>query len=169
MLGASCYAVTASGAGNQIHSVIDFPYFVNDRQFPFIQRTEILHKADVFLHLFQVTHTGEHHHHTLKPSCITDGITGSGTSSQFIQHRLRLFRQISQMAAFYRFHHNDWFTVLAANFIALAALHGGVFIIQVVKLNLHHFHLGIFGQDLLQHLRSVMKRDTKVPDFALRF
>ena len=168
MLGASSHTITAGGTGDQIHRMVNLPHLVNGRQLFYIQRAEILHKADVLLHLFDAAHAGEYHQHALKPGGIADCITCGRAAAQLIQHSLCLWRQIDQIAALYRLHDNDRLAEFAADLIAFPALHGRIFIVQVVKLDLYHFHLRVLGQNLFQHLRTVMEGDAKMPDFTLR-
>lgn len=42
-------------------------------------------------------------------------------------------------------------------------------IIQIIKLDLHHFDLGVLGQDLLQHICPIMERDSEVTDLPFLF
>ena len=62
------YAVPAGGTGNQVHGTEDLPHLADGLQLPVVQRLEVLHEADIFLHLLQAAHTGEDHHHPLKPA-----------------------------------------------------------------------------------------------------
>ena len=59
--------------------------------------------------------------------------------------------------------------VLAANLVALAALHSNIIVIQVVELNLYHLDLRVLGQDLVQHLGAVVEREAHMADPALGF
>lgn len=56
VLGTSRHTVAAGSTGNQIHGMIDFPHLINGLQFLIVQRTEVLHKADVFRHLLHTAH-----------------------------------------------------------------------------------------------------------------
>ena len=59
--------------------------------------------------------------------------------------------------------------MLAANLVALAALHSNIIVIQVVELNLYHLDLRVLGQDLVQHLGAVVEREAHMADPALGF
>ena len=49
-------------------------------------------------------------------------------------------------------HDQHGLAVPAADLIALAALHGGVVVVHIVELDLHHLDFRVVGQDLLQYL-----------------
>ena len=59
--------------------------------------------------------------------------------------------------------------MLAADFVALAALDGGIVKVGVVELNLHDLDLRVLGQDLFENLRPVVERNAEVADLALFF
>ena len=58
--------------------------------------------------------------------------------------------------------------MLPADLVAAAALDGGVLVVEIVELDLHHLHLRVVGKDLFQHLGGVMEGDAHVPGLALR-
>ena len=84
-----------------------------------------------------------------------------------LQHRLGILGQVHQVAALHRLHDNDRLAVLLADLVALAALDGGVVVVHVVELDLHHLDVRIVRQDLLQHLRPVVEGNAHVANFAL--
>ena len=84
-----------------------------------------------------------------------------------IQHLLRILRQIHQRAALYRLHDDDGLAVLAADLVALPGFYGGVLVIDVVKLNLDDFNLGIFGEDLIKNLGFIVEGNAEMANFSL--
>ena len=86
---------------------------------------------------------------------------------QLVQHFPGLFGQVDQVAALHRLHDQHGLAVPAADFIALAALHGGVVVVHIVELDLHYLDLRVVGQDLLQYLGMIVEGDAHMLDFAL--
>lgn len=78
-----------------------------------------------------------------------------------------VLRQLYQVAAFHRLHHDDRFTMLCAYLAALPSLDGRTVIAHIVQL--HKFHLWVFGQDLIQHLRLIVEGKSHMADEPLRF
>ena len=58
--------------------------------------------------------------------------------------------------------------MLPAHLIAPAALDGGIVVVQIVELDLHHLDVRIVGEDLLQHLGGVVEGDAHMAHLALR-
>jgi hypothetical protein len=84
----------------------------------------------------------------------------SGTAAvETVQHSFGLLRQVDQVAALHRLHDDDGLMVLHADLIAFTVLHGGVVVVRVVELDLHHLNFRVLRQDLLQHLRPVVEGD----------
>ena len=137
--------------------------------FRFIEGLEIRHEAHVVPELFHIAHTGEHHHYAREPCCETDGIAGVGTAVQTVEDCLCPLRQIYQGAALYGLHDNDGLSVLPTDLVALPGLHLGVLVVCVVELELHHFHLGIGRENLVQHFGLVMEGHAKMPNLSFRF
>lgn len=77
-------------------------------------------------------------------------------------------RQLYQVAAFHRLHHDDRFAMLCA-YLALPSLDGRIVIAHIVQLQLNKFHLRVFGQDLIQHLRLIVEGKPHMADESLRF
>ena len=167
VLGTSIHAVAAGGAGDQVHPVEDRLHPIHGGPLLRIQRPEVLHKGDVVLHLLRCAHTGEHHQDALEAGGEADGIAGGAAAVELVQHSLGLGRQVGQMPALHRLHHQHGLVVAAAHLVAQAALDTGVVIVGVVELDLHHLDLGIGGEDLLQHLRPVVEGDAHMADLAL--
>ena len=94
-------------------------------------------------------------------------VAGRTAAVQFIENGLCFFREIDEIAALDRLHDDDGLAVLHADLIALAALHRGVVVVQVVELDLHDLDLRILGQDLLEHLGAVVERNADVAHLAL--
>ena len=59
--------------------------------------------------------------------------------------------------------------MLHTDLVAGLALDGGVFIVQVVKLELNDFDLGILRQDLVQELRGIVKGQPYMANLSLGF
>ena len=88
---------------------------------------------------------------------------------EILKHLQRILRQIDQTAAFDGHHNKDRFSEFPADFITLAALHCRIVIIQIVKLDLNHFNLGIFCQNLLKDVRPVVEGDPEVTELSFFF
>lgn len=58
--------------------------------------------------------------------------------------------------------------MLCRDFVAFPRLHGRVFPVDVVGLGLNELDVGIGCEDLLEHIRCVMKRKSDVTDLSLR-
>ena len=80
---------------------------------------------------------------------------------------MRVVREVHEVAALDRLHDDDGLAEFAADLVASAALHGGIVVVGVVELDLHDLNLRIVRQDLLEHLRPVVKRDADVAHLAL--
>ncbi len=80
-----------------------------------------------------------------------------------------VLRQLYQVAALHRLHHDDRFAMLCAYLAALPSLDGRTVIVHIVQLQLHKFHLWVFGQDLIQHLRLIVEGKSHMADEPLRF
>lgn len=80
-----------------------------------------------------------------------------------------VLRQLYQVAALHRLHHDDRFAMLCAYLAALPSLDGRTVIAHIVQLQLHKFHLWVFGQDLIQHLRLIVEGKSHMADESLRF
>ena len=57
--------------------------------------------------------------------------------------------------------------MLAADLVALPGFYGGVLVIDVVKLNLDDFNLGIFGEDLIKNLGFIVEGNAEMANFSL--
>ena len=55
----------------------------------------------------------------------------------------------------------------AADLQTLPGLHGGVLKVHIVQLDLHHLHLGVFRENLIQNLGLVMEGKTHMPNLPL--
>lgn len=80
-----------------------------------------------------------------------------------------VLRQLYQVAALHRLHHDDRFAMLCAYLAALPSLDVRIVIVHIVQLQLHKFHLRVFGQDLIQHLRLIVEGKPHMADESLRF
>ena len=165
--GAAVGAVAAGRAGDQVLALENLLHLFHRSQLGFVQRPEILHKGDVVLHLLHIAHAGQHHFNARKAGGEADGIAGGAAAVQRVQHSLGVLGQVDQVAALDRLHHDDGLAVPDAHLIALAALHGRVVVIHIVELQLHDLHLGIVGQNLLQHLGTVVEENAHMADLAL--
>ena len=134
-----------------------------------VERAEILHKRNVIAKLREIAHTGKDHHDPVEPGGKADGVTCGRSAVKIFQHFFCIFGQIHEVSALYRFHHDDGFPVLAAHLVTFFGLHRRIFEIDVVQLDLHDFHLRIFGQDLVKHFRRIVERNTHVLHLSRRF
>ena len=133
-----------------------------------VQGLEVLHEGQVVLHLLQGAHAGEHHQHPREARGEADGIAGGAAAVEGIQHGPGLLGKVHQVPALHRLHDDDGLAVLPADLVAAAALDGGVLIVEIVELDLHHLHLRVVGEDLFQHLGGIVEGDAHVPGLALR-
>ena len=76
-------------------------------------------------------------------------VAGGAAAVQLVQHSLGIVGQVDKVAALDRLHDEHRLAVLAADFIALAALDGDVVIVQIVELDLHDLDLRVLGQNLV--------------------
>ena len=118
-------------------------------------------------HLPQVAHAGEHHPNAREARRKADGVARAAAAVQGVQHRRGVLRQIGEIAALDRLHHDDRLAVLPADLVAPAALHGGIVVVHIVELQLHGLELRVFGQDAVEHLRAVVERDADMAHLAL--
>ena len=128
---------------------------------------------DIVLHLLHITHSGQHHFDPVESCGKPEGVAriaaaGSGLSSQIIQSLLRLFRQVHEVSASDRFHDKDRFSMLAADFINLAALYGNVLVVKVVELYLNYLDFRILSEYTVQYSCLVMERQSHMADLSLR-
>ena len=79
-------------------------------------------------------------------------------------HRLG---HLGQRAALHRLHDDHRFAVFFGHLIALAGLHPFAVPVQIVQLQLDKFHLGVFGQHLVQQIGMVMEGETDMLDQPL--
>ena len=164
-------AIPAGRTWDQTLRSENFPYFHDGLLLLFGKGMEVFHIADIVQHHFHAPHTGKHHHDSFKTSGKADGVACVAAAVEIVENLLRRFREIDQTAALHRFHDDHRLAKFAADLIALPTLHGGVLIVHIVELNLHHFNLRILGQNLLQYCRFVVEGNTEVLDlsFLLEF
>ncbi len=167
------YAVVAGGAGDEFLLVEDFCHFTDGCLFFFGEGFEVLHKASILLHLLETAHSREDDGDLREACSKADSILCVGmffsVRLEGIEDGLTVIRKIHKLAAFYRLHDEDGFIMLCTDLVYFAAFNGRVFIIGVIELNLHDFHLGVFGEDLIKHVRLIVEGDAEVPDAALFF
>ena len=157
------HAVAAGGAGDAVLCLVKGAYLIDDFMFFLAERNEICHKGKVIFYLGHIAHTGEHHGNALEAGGIADGIAcGAGA------HQFQCFPgQVHQAAALHRLHDQHRLTVLAADLVALAAFHPGIFVVCVVKLDLHKFHFRVPGQEFVQECCTVVEGKAQMTDFPL--
>ena len=160
-------AVAAGRAGDEIHAVEDLLHLMDGIHLVLVQRAEIAHERYIFLHLRERAHAGEHHLHVREAGCEADGIARGAAAVERIEHRLRPLRQVDEVATLDRLHDEDGLAVLDTDLVAFAALHGGIFIVEIVELELDGLDVRIFGQDLFEDLCAVVEGDADVADLPL--
>ena len=133
-----------------------------------VQRFEVNHVTYIVFHLRHAAHAGQHNRHVLEARRKTNRVACATSVVQAFKQRLRGLRQIDQTAAFHRLHDDDWLAMLAAHVIAFAAFDAFVFIIQIIELQLHEFHLRMIRENLVQNRRLVVERQPHMADLALR-
>ena len=167
VLRAAVRAVAAGGAGDEMLAAENGLHARDGGELGIVERPEVCHEREIVAHLLHAAHAGEHHHHAGKPCGKPERVAGRTAAVQFIENVLCFLREIDEIAAFDRLHDDDGFAVLHTDLIALAALHRGVVVVQVVELDLHDLDLRILGQDLLEHLGAVVERNADVTHLAL--
>ena len=165
-LGADLGAVAAIGAGDQVLRFEVIPDLGDGLMLLGGQGLEGLHVAAVFHHHFQIAHAGENHHDAFKAGGKADGVAGIAAALELIQDGLGLLGQVHQRAATDGLHNDDGFAVLAADFPACPGLDGFIIKVQIVELELHHFHQGALCQDLIQNIGGVMEGHAQMTDPA---
>ena len=169
VLGAAVRAVAAGCAGDEVLAVENFLHLFHCGALGLVEGLEVPHERDVVLHLFHVAHAGEHHHHAGEARDKADGVAHGAAAVQVFKHGLCVLRQVHEVAALDGLHDDDGLIEFAADLIALAALHRGIIVVDVVELDLHDLNFGILGQNALEHLGAVVERDADVANFALFF
>ena len=109
------------------------------------------------------------HQHAGEARSEADGIAGQAAAMQGIQNSACIVRQLDKVSTLDRLHDDDRLVELPADLIALAALDGGIVIVNIIELNLHDFDRGILCQDLLEQLGAAMKRNADVADLPSSF
>ena len=66
MLRASCYAIAAGGAGNQMFAAEYLYNLIDSSLLLVVERPKVLHEGQIILHLYYVAHTGKNHHYAGK-------------------------------------------------------------------------------------------------------
>ena len=166
-LGADLGAIPAGGAGDGILRPEDPAYLLHSGLFLLVQRLEICHIAAIIVHHIHIAHAGEHHHHAFLAGGEADGIAGIAAAAQIVKDLAGFLRQVDQTAALHRLHNDGGLAVLAADLQALVGLDGGILKVHIVQLDLHHFDLGILGEDLIQHRGLIVEGNAEMLDFAL--
>ena len=148
----------AGSAGHSDLAVNDICHLKADILLSLSQRLEILHEAQVVLHLGKCAHAGKHHHHIGKRCGKADRPAGNRHGRILSSEQLlSILRHLCQRPALDRLHDNDRFPVLYADLIAGAALYPFTFPVQVVDLQLDKLHLRVLREDPVQKLRLIME------------
>ena len=137
-------AIAARRAGHSDAAADEAPGLQRQGKLALRKGLELLHGADIFLHLFHGAHAAQHHHHIFVRGCKAQPPFGHAHlrpgALQQLAHRLR---RVCQRAALQRLHHNHLAAIRLAQLVALARLHGAALPIQVIQLQLHIFHLRV--------------------------
>ena len=167
VLRAAGRAVAAGRAGDEALTAEDLLHPFDRGKLRLVERLKVAHESNIVLHLPQVAHAGEHHPNAREARREADGVARAAAAVQGVQHRCGVLRQIGEIAALDRLHHDDRLAVLPADLVAPAALHGGIVVVHIVELQLHGLELRVFGQDAVEHLRAVVERDADMAHLAL--
>lgn len=156
-LRADIHTVAAGGAGDLLQLPQDLPDLGNRFVFGISEGLELLHIAEIILHLRLVAHTGEHHGHIGMGGTVADGIAGRTSLPQFVKDLLRLRGKLCQAATLDRLHHQDGLAILLTDLIASLALNVGIVIVRIVQLQLNDLNAGLPLQDILQNFGAIVK------------
>ena len=88
LLRTSVRAVPAGRTGDQVHAVKNLLYLCDSSQLRLVQRLEILHVADVILHLLERAHAGEHHQNSGKTGREPNGVACDAAAVEVFQDLL---------------------------------------------------------------------------------
>ena len=88
LLRTSVRAVPAGCTGDQVHAVKNLLYLCDSSQLRLVQRLEILHVADVILHLLERAHAGEHHQNSGKTGREPNGVACDAAAVEVFQDLL---------------------------------------------------------------------------------
>ena len=149
--------VTASGAGNKIlflHYVADL---LDGGMLCFAERLEILHVADVIVHLLHIAHTRKNHHYSVKACGETDGVACVASAAKGGKYLLSFARKIYKGTALDRLHNDNWLSELLADLKAFSALNAAGIVVEIVELDLNHFNVGVVCKNLFKNDGFVVK------------
>ena len=164
--GAAVHAVAAGSAGDFMLCLIKGTHLANDFVLLSRQGFEICHVGEIVLQLLHIAHAGQNHDDVFKTGGIADGIAGGASLCQQFQ---RCLGKVDQCAALDWLHDKYGLAVLAANFVTQAALHIGIIVVRIVKLQLDEFQLGAVSQNLIQYFGTVMEGHTHMAQLAFGF
>lgn len=86
---------------------------------------------------------------------------------QRFQNFIRINRKIYKASALDRLHNHNRLIMLLAYFKTLSTLYPCIFIIHIIKLNLHEFNFWMLRQNHIQIFRIIVKWQPNVFDFSL--
>ena len=168
MLRTALHAIAAGGTRHGNAAIENVCSLTRDSHLLFCQRLEILHVRGVIVQLFIGAHAREHHHHLrLRSSEAYGPRSHRKVGLRLPEHLFHPIGHIDQRAPFDRLHHHHWLLMLADHIVALARLNAVAVPIYIVQLNLHQLYLRMLCEDEVQHIGSVVERDTYMLDFPL--
>ena len=133
-----------------------------------VEGPEVPHVREVVFHLFDIAHAGEDRYHSVEACGEAHGPRCDGSLRRVLFKDFAHFLgRRGQHPALDRLHDDYRLVVCARYFIASARLHGGVFPVGVVYLELDEFHLGVRGEDCFQLLGRRVERESNVLDESL--
>ena len=165
---ASLRAVVAGGAGDGLILVQRHLRLRDHFRFSFAQGLEILHIAQVVLHLGDVAHPAQYREDPFLAGAEADRPAGVGAGTPgFIQDLPHLRNRISQRTALDRLHDDHRFSVRPADLKIPPACDTRVLPVCIVDLQLHEVHLGMGVQQFLQQIRIRVEGESDVSDQPL--
>ena len=152
--GAPLRAVMAAGAGDRLILIQRRLGLPDDPLLRLRQGLELLHEAQVVLHLGQAAHAAEHRQDVVQAGAEADGPGRvAQAAARGIQDLFDLRNRIRQDAALDRLHDGDGLAVGLADLPAPAGGHARIFPVGVIQLQLDEIHLRMLVQQLLQQHR----------------
>ena len=159
-------AVTAGRTGDQILRAENFTYLVNSFRFRIVKRLRTLHEGKVILHLFDTAHSREDHPDSVKACDIAQRVACRTAAVKRVQNSRRILRQVYEASAFNRLHNDNRLAVFSADLQALSAFDCRIVVVQIIELDLHDLNLRVFGQNLFQYRRFIVKGNAHMTDFS---
>ena len=167
MLGAHLFALAAGNAVASLAKLLGLLGVIVEVHRPALlllcEGLEVLHKAEIVLHLRKIAHAGKHHHHTGQAGGKPHGPRGGrGIGRVLLKELLHILWHPCQCTALDRLHNDDRFVVFHRCLIASLGLYPLAVPVQIVDLQLYKLHLRVLGQNLIQQ-RGVLPLGRGLP------